>query len=129
MSAAIETIVASAARDRRRTELRQPLGYTIVGGLAVSQLLTLFTRRSSISTGSRRKRRNPSKQDAAPSPLKLMCRIGGSETQYQSEKVALQSKLETSFPARPVFRVVKYKIASIGRNCRGSRSLDHVWNA
>ena len=34
-----------------------------------------------------------------------MCRIGGSETQYQSEKVALQSKLETSFPARPVFRV------------------------
>jgi multidrug efflux pump subunit AcrB len=25
------------------SELRQPLGYTIVGGLAVSQLLTLFT--------------------------------------------------------------------------------------
>ena len=25
------------------SEIRQPLGYTIVGGLAVSQLLTLFT--------------------------------------------------------------------------------------
>ena len=32
------------------SEIRQPLGYAMVGGLIVSQLLTLFTPQSSIST-------------------------------------------------------------------------------
>jgi hydrophobic/amphiphilic exporter-1 (mainly G- bacteria), HAE1 family len=29
--------------DRVRSEIRQPLGYAIVGGLLLSQLLTLYT--------------------------------------------------------------------------------------
>ena len=32
------------------SEIRQPLGYAIVGGLALSQILTSTRRRSSIST-------------------------------------------------------------------------------
>jgi Cu/Ag efflux pump CusA len=32
------------------SEIRQPLGYTIVGGLILSQLLTLYTTPWSIST-------------------------------------------------------------------------------
>ena len=73
MSAAIETIVASAAGDPRRTELRQPLGYTIVGGFGSAATFDLFTTPvvylylNRVKTLPRRKRRNPSKQDAAPS--------------------------------------------------------------
>ena len=34
---------AADAGHRHGSEIRQPLGYTIVGGLLVSQVLTLFT--------------------------------------------------------------------------------------
>ena len=58
------------------SELRQPLGYTIVGGLAVSQLLTLFTTPvvylylDRLNTFVRRKKHGAMKQDAAAPPLK-----------------------------------------------------------
>ena len=59
------------------SELRQPLGFCMVGGLAVSQALTLFTtpvvyiyldRLAQLLSGSKRPRRAVAKVDAAASP-------------------------------------------------------------
>ena len=66
-----------------------------------------------LKTFPRRKRRNPSKQDAAPSPLKLMCRIGGSETQFQSERSLSSRNSKRVFLHAPCLgSEMKYKIAS-----------------
>jgi HAE1 family hydrophobic/amphiphilic exporter-1 len=57
-------------------EIRQPLGYTIVGGLLLSQLLTLFTtpvvylyldrQQNWLSGGKKRKRLETQKMHAVP---------------------------------------------------------------
>ena len=66
------------------SEIRQPLGYAIVGGLLVSQLLTLFTtpvvylyldrlsqwlNKSSTATGRREARRGDDEDGLAPDPV------------------------------------------------------------
>ena len=53
------------------SEIRQPLGYAIVGGLALSQLLTLYTTPVVflyLDRFTRRARRPPSGEDAAVQP-------------------------------------------------------------
>jgi AcrB/AcrD/AcrF family len=56
------------------SEIRQPLGYAIVGGLLVSQVLTLFTRQSYSSIWTRSVR--PCPRGVAPGPPVLQTRCG-----------------------------------------------------
>ena len=88
------------------SEIRQPLGYAIVGGLAVSQILTPIRHRSFISTSTG-------------------CRAGLREEERSKQPPARPLGLTGFSPTDPARAVDKLNLSDVGLACRGMAERCH----